>query len=57
MIAGSREPRCSPWRGSPDMTFIPYARHEIDADDIAAVVAVLQGDWLTTGPIVARFEE
>jgi len=39
------------------MTFIPYARHEIDADDIAAVVAVLQGDWLTTGPIVGRFEE
>ena len=39
------------------MPFIPYARHEIDADDIAAVVAVLQGDWLTTGPIVGRFEE
>ena len=39
------------------MTPIPYARHEIDDDDIAAVVAVLRGDWLTTGPAVAAFEE
>lgn len=36
------------------MTAIPYARHEINDDDIAAVVAVLRGDWLTTGP--QRFE-
>ncbi len=36
---------------------IPYARHEIDDADIAAVVAVLKGDWLTTGPLVGRFEE
>ena len=28
----------------------------IDDDDIAAVVAVLKGDWLTTGPTVAAFE-
>jgi perosamine synthetase len=39
------------------MPFLPYARHEIDDDDIAAVVAVLRGDWLTTGPLVGRFEE
>ena len=39
------------------MAFIPYARHEIDDADIAAVVAVLRGDWLTTGPLVGRFEE
>lgn len=36
---------------------IPYGRHEIDEADIAAVVAVLRGDWLTTGPAVPRFEE
>ncbi len=35
---------------------IPYGRHEIDDADIAAVVAVLRGDWLTTGPAVERFE-
>jgi perosamine synthetase len=36
---------------------IPYGRHEVDADDLAAVAAVLQGDWLTTGPAVERFEQ
>jgi perosamine synthetase len=35
---------------------IPYGRQEIDDDDIAAVVDVLRGDWLTTGPAVERFE-
>jgi len=37
--------------------FIPYGRHEIDDDDIAAVVEVLRSDWLTTGPRVAEYEE
>lgn len=36
---------------------IPYGRQEIDADDISAVVDVLRGDWLTTGPSVEGFEE
>jgi perosamine synthetase len=36
--------------------FIPYGRQVIDDDDVAAVVDVLRGDWLTTGPAVARFE-
>lgn len=36
---------------------IPYGRHDVDEDDIAAVVEVLRGDWLTTGPAVERFEE
>ena len=36
---------------------IPYGRQSIDADDIAAVVAVLEGDWLTQGPAVPAFEE
>lgn len=38
-------------------TFLPYARHTIEAEDIAAVVEVLAGDWLTQGPTIARFEE
>ena len=37
--------------------FLPYARHLIDEEDIAAVTEVLRGDWLTTGPAVAAFEE
>jgi UDP-4-amino-4,6-dideoxy-N-acetyl-beta-L-altrosamine transaminase len=36
---------------------IPYGRQSIDDDDIAAVVEVLKGDWLTQGPHVERFEE
>jgi perosamine synthetase len=35
---------------------IPYGRHSISDDDIAAVVAALKGDWLTTGPLVEEFE-
>lgn len=38
------------------MTLIPYGRQDIDADDVAAVVAVLQSDWLTQGPAIPRFE-
>ena len=36
---------------------IPYGRQSVDESDIAAVVDVLRGDWLTTGPAVARFEQ
>ena len=36
--------------------FIPYGRQSIDAADLEAVATVLRGDWLTTGPAVARFE-
>lgn len=36
---------------------IPYGRQSIDEDDIKAVVDVLQSDWLTTGPIVDKFEK
>lgn len=38
-------------------SFIPYGRHEIGDDDIAAVVAVLKSDWLTTGPVLDSFEQ
>lgn len=36
--------------------FLPYGRQVVDDDDIAAVVEVLKGDWLTTGPTVEAFE-
>lgn len=36
---------------------IPYGRQSVDEEDIRAVVAVLRGDYLTTGPYIAEFEE
>ena len=36
---------------------IPYGRQEITQLDIDAVVAVLQSDFLTQGPMVPRFEQ
>ncbi|MEV4596018.1 aminotransferase class V-fold PLP-dependent enzyme [Amycolatopsis sp. NPDC049253] len=36
--------------------FLPYGRQSVTDEDIAAVTDVLRGDWLTTGPAVARFE-
>ena len=39
------------------MAFIPYGRQFIEDDDIAAVVAVLRSDYLTTGPAINSFEE
>jgi dTDP-4-amino-4,6-dideoxygalactose transaminase len=35
---------------------IPYGRHHINDEDIAAVVSALKSDWLTTGPLVEEFE-
>jgi len=35
---------------------LPYGRHAIDDDDVAAVVAALRGALITTGPAVAAFE-
>jgi UDP-4-amino-4,6-dideoxy-N-acetyl-beta-L-altrosamine transaminase len=37
--------------------FLPYGRQHIEADDIAAVIEVLRGERLTTGPRVRTFEE
>ena len=36
--------------------FLPYCRHLVEDDDIAAVAAVMKGETLTTGPAVAAFE-
>lgn len=35
---------------------LPYGRQWVDEDDVAAVVEVLRGDYLTTGPAVPAFE-
>jgi len=42
---------------APSSSVLPYGRQCIDDDDIAAVVAVLRGELLTTGPVVGRFEQ
>jgi UDP-4-amino-4,6-dideoxy-N-acetyl-beta-L-altrosamine transaminase len=36
---------------------LPYGRQCLDAEDRQAVLDVLNGDWLTQGPMVDRFEE
>ncbi len=36
---------------------IPYGRHHVDSEDIAAVIAAMQSDYLTSGPEVELFEE
>jgi len=35
---------------------LPYGRQSVSEEDVAAVAAVLSGDWLTTGPHVAEYE-
>ena len=43
--------------GSPvRQKLLPYARQSIDDDDVAAVMACCDSDWLTTGPMVGEFE-
>ena len=39
------------------MGTIPYARQDINQEDIDAVIAVLSSDFLTQGPIVPAFEK
>lgn len=36
--------------------FLPYGRQDVDETDIALVVSVLRGAWLTQGPMVTAFE-
>lgn len=38
------------------MSIIPYGRQDITLEDIAAVIEVLQSDWLTQGPKIPEFE-
>ena len=39
-----------------ETSFLPYGRHLIEDDDVAAVTSVLRGEALTGGPAVAAFE-
>ncbi|MFZ1906442.1 MAG: UDP-4-amino-4,6-dideoxy-N-acetyl-beta-L-altrosamine transaminase [Steroidobacteraceae bacterium] len=36
---------------------IPYGRQDVSESDIAAVLEVLRSDFLTQGPVIARFEQ
>lgn len=36
---------------------LPYGKQSIASEDIRAVVAALESDWLTTGPLVDEFEQ
>lgn len=36
--------------------FLPYGHQTVEDDDVAAVAAVLRGEYLTTGPTVEAFE-
>ena len=38
-------------------TPLPYAHQTIEPDDLAAVSGALAADWITQGPLVARFEQ
>jgi len=35
---------------------IPYAKHSINNEDISSVIEVLQSDFITQGPLIAKFE-
>ena len=35
---------------------IPYGKHNVDQQDVAAVVSTLKSDWLTQGPAINAFE-
>ncbi len=48
--------RTKPIAAKSPRPFLPYGRQFIDADDVAAVVRVLQSDYLTTGPEGPAFE-
>jgi perosamine synthetase len=40
-----------------DERTLPYGRQWLDDEDADAVLRVLNGDWLTTGPVVDEFEQ
>ena len=59
MCVGSDDlPRLAIEGGQPVRpTVLPYGHQLVDESDIRAVVDVLRSDWLTTGPMIAAFEE
>jgi UDP-4-amino-4,6-dideoxy-N-acetyl-beta-L-altrosamine transaminase len=55
--AASRQAAQSLVSQAGEKDFLPYGRQCIEDDDIEAVIAALKGEYLTTGPAVARFEQ
>ena len=51
-----KKPAPVPDQASPPRRMLPYGQPLIEEDDIAAVAEVLRSGWLTTGPLVERFE-
>ena len=51
-VAHARGRRRAAARRTSDV--LPYGRQSIDESDVTAVIEVLRGDWLTTGPAVTR---
>src|SRR5215468_6050686 len=43
--------------GEEKLRDLPYGRQCVEDDDIAAVASALNGEYLTTGPFVGRFEQ
>lgn len=56
LIGMPKTPRASA-ANAPRRQALPYARQLVDEDDVQAVVDVLRGEWLTTGPKVGEFEQ
>ncbi len=38
-------------------SYLPYSQQWIDEDDLKAVIEILQDDFITTGPMIAHFEQ
>lgn len=36
---------------------IPYGKQDINENDIQAVISVLNGEFLTQGPVILEFEK
>ncbi|MDR6224323.1 UDP-4-amino-4,6-dideoxy-N-acetyl-beta-L-altrosamine transaminase [Desmospora profundinema] len=54
----SHTPSLAIYGGKPTRnTFLPYGKQWIEEDDIRAVVEVLKGDFITTGPAIQAFEK
>jgi dTDP-4-amino-4,6-dideoxygalactose transaminase len=49
--------KCVETKLNSNKKFIPYAQHDVDEQDIEAVISILRGDYLTTGPTVLAFEK
>ncbi len=47
----------SDYAGEKRLTFLPFSRPTIEADDVAAVTRVLTSGWITTGQRTTEFEQ